>query len=128
MAIVAVTYVLSLLGTRHIFTLAVWCFSGFAALFPVVLAAVYWRRATKVGVYAAVGVTATVWFVLFHQSGYGGEYLLLTEQLSRGDRHDGIMPVAVMFVACLVTLVLFSLLTKPPSDETLAKFFPRNTL
>ena len=122
-AIVAVTYVLSLLGTRHIFTLAVWCFSGFAALFPVVFAAVYWRRTTRVAVYAAVLVTAGVWFYLFRASGYGGEYLLFTDLLSASGHHDGLMPVAVMFVACAVTVVVVSLVTKPPSPATVAKFF-----
>ena len=45
-AIVAVTYLLSLFPPPHVFDLAVWCFSGFASLFPLVVAAVYWRRAT----------------------------------------------------------------------------------
>ena len=117
--IVAVTYVLSLLGTRHIFMLAVWCFSGFSALFPAVFAAVYWRRATRLGVYSAIIVTAIVWLAFFHASGYGGEYLLLTDQLDG----DGLMPVAVMFAACTVTLVVVSLLTSPPSSQTLARFF-----
>ena len=33
-AIVTITYIISLVSTRHIFDLAVWCFSGFGALFP----------------------------------------------------------------------------------------------
>ena len=42
------------------FTLGVWCFSGFASLFPLVFAAIYWRRVTKAGAIASVVVTAVV--------------------------------------------------------------------
>ena len=48
-AIVALTYLLSLFPPPNIFDLAVWCFSGFASLFPLVVAAVYWRRTTRAG-------------------------------------------------------------------------------
>ncbi len=130
-AIVAVTYTISLFAEgKGIFPLAVWCFSGFGALFPIVLAAVYWRRATKAGVYAALVVTAGVWFYFFRASGYGGEYLLLTDLFAENKAHpdhptEGIMPVAVMFAACAATLVVVSLMTRPPSEQTIHKFFPR---
>ena len=39
-AIFALTYALSLVSARSIFSLAVWSFTGFAALFPVVVAPV----------------------------------------------------------------------------------------
>src|SRR5690606_19905591 len=52
--IVAVTYALSLFPQRHVFTLGVWCFSGFASLFPLVFASVYWKRLTAPGAYACV--------------------------------------------------------------------------
>ena len=45
-AIVALTYLLSLTAPRSVFSLGVWCFSGFSALFPLVFAALYWRSAT----------------------------------------------------------------------------------
>ena len=50
--IVAITYVLSLQGYRSVFGMAVWSFSGFAALFPLVFAALYWRRLTTAGAIA----------------------------------------------------------------------------
>ena len=60
-----VTY---LIGTfakpRGVFTLGVWCFSGFASLFPLVFAAVYWKRATKAGAYACVLAAAGTWLLL----------------------------------------------------------------
>ena len=52
-AIVAITYGLAMVAKdANVFDLAIWCFSGFSALFPVVFAALYWKRATKQGVIA----------------------------------------------------------------------------
>jgi SSS family solute:Na+ symporter len=114
-AIVAITYLLSLLEPRQVFTLGIWCFSGFGSLFPLVFASLYWRRVTKAGAIASVIVTALVWFLLFRQSGYGADrsYLFL-----------GMMPVATIFASSLLTLVGVSLMTPPPSAATLKKFNP----
>ena len=117
--IVVLTYVLSLVSTKHIFDLGIWCFSGFGGLFPLVVAAVYWRGATKAGAITAVVVTAVVWCILFAKSGYGGEYLLGTGWFGG---KDGIMPVAVITLACAATLVLVSLCTAKPSRQTMARF------
>ncbi|MFQ6029334.1 MAG: sodium:solute symporter [Dehalococcoidia bacterium] len=113
--IVAVTYLLSLLEPRQVFTLGVWCFSGFGSLFPLVFASLYWRRVTKAGAIASVIVTAIVWLLLFRESGYGADrsYLFL-----------GMMPVATIFSCSLLTLVGVSLVTKTPSAATLKKFNP----
>jgi len=112
--IVLVTYLLTLAEPRQIFTLGIWCFSGYASLFPLVFAAIYWKRATKAGAYAAVLLTAAVWFGLFAASDYGANRAYLI---------GGMMPVVAMFATCAISLIVVSLLTKPPSDETLAKFF-----
>ena len=116
-AIVTVTYGLAMLANRYdipIFDLAVWCFSGFSSLFPLVFAAVYWRRVTKWGAYASIISAMVVWLYFFQQSGWGGEYTVL----------GGVMPVTFSFAAGVVALVVVSLATKPPSEATLAKFFP----
>ena len=47
-AIVALTYAFSLFEPRRVFTLGVWCFSGFSSLFPLIFASLYWKRMTKV--------------------------------------------------------------------------------
>ncbi|MCZ6682209.1 MAG: sodium:solute symporter family protein [Planctomycetota bacterium] len=114
--IVVVTYLLALTRPGSVFTLAIWCFSGFAALFPLVFAAVYWKGVTKAGAYASVLTTAAVWLWLFSKSGYGAnrEFLFM-----------GIMPVATMVAASTVALVLVSLVTKPPSAATVRKFITR---
>lgn len=114
--IVVVTYVLALQRPGSVFTLAVWCFSGFAGLFPLVFAAIYWKRVTKAGAYACVLAMAATWCVLFAQAGYGAkrEYLFL-----------GMMPVATIVAVSTLALVIVSLMTQAPSEKTLAKFFKR---
>ena len=116
--IVGVSYLLSLAEPRGIFTLGVWCFTGFTSLFPLVFLSIYWRRATKAGAIASVAVAAVVWLLLFRDGGYGSnaDYKFL-----------GLMPVAINFFASLFTMVLVSLLTQAPSEETLRKFFLSGT-
>lgn len=121
LAIVAVTYGLAmwLQDSAHVFDLGVWCFSGFAALFPIVFAAVYWRRTTVAGVISAVLATGASWAFLFWKDMIAakppgaGEFLIF-----------GMMPVTIMFTLSAITLVAVSLFTRPPSEATLARFFP----
>ncbi|MCO6437778.1 MAG: sodium:solute symporter family protein [Phycisphaerae bacterium] len=112
--IVAATYALAQFRPGGVFTLGVWCFSGFASLFPLVFAAVYWRRVTKAGAYACVLTAAATWIWLFAESGFAGDdnYLFL-----------GMMPAATMVAASTLALVVVSLLTRPPSAATIEKFF-----
>ena len=114
-AVAVVAYLLSLGEPRSVFTLGVWCFSGYAALFPLVVAAIYWRRATKQGAIASVAVTVVLGALLFRASNYGADpsYLFL-----------GMLPAATMVAASTVTLVVVSLLTRPPSRRAIARFFP----
>ncbi|MCA9238385.1 MAG: hypothetical protein KDA44_23090, partial [Planctomycetales bacterium] len=122
-AIVALTYLFSLSEPRGVFTLGVWCFSGFSSLFPLVFAALYWPRLTKAGAYASVLAAISSWIYLFHDSGYAeDETYTVTFNIAGGEYH--VMPVALMFVASTVALVAVSLATKPPSAATLRRFFP----
>lgn len=118
-AIVVITYLLSLLEPRQVFKMGVWCFSGFGSLFPLVFAALYWRRTTAAGAFACVILTAATWLVLFAKSGWGKTYLLLTEHK--------LMPATLTFLVAVVSIVVVSLITKPPSDATLDRFFRRST-
>ena len=120
--IVALTYLLSLSNYRSVFALAVWCFSGFSALFPLIFAAVYWKRLTKAGAYACVLAVTGVWGYLFYLSGYGANrtYSL---SFSLGENTYQVMPVAAIFLASLVAMVGVSLVTRPPKPGTLEKFF-----
>ena len=122
-AIVAVTYFFSLYEPPSVFALGVWCFSGFASLFPLVFAALYWRGLTKAGAYACVLSTIAAWLYLFRESGYGANRTY-TLDLTLGGTTYELMPVAGIFAASVVSLVVVSLVTPKPSKETLAKFFP----
>lgn len=117
--IVAVTYGCSLLEPRRVFTLGVWCFSGFSSLFPIIFAAVYWKRLTKAGAYAGILVAIGSWLYLFKESKYAlqSDYTFL-----------GMMPVATMVVASSAAVIIVSLITKPPAKETLARFYPKDKL
>ncbi len=116
--IFAVTYLLSLVVDRSIFRLGVWSFSGFAALTPLAVAALFWRRSTRAGAYASVATVATLWtwyvFRAWNEPGYtlGG---------------SGLMPVAVMLAASAAAMVAGSLLSAPPEPRRLARFFPGTT-
>jgi SSS family solute:Na+ symporter len=109
-----VTWALSFVTDRGVFELGVWCFSGFAGLVPLALAALYWRRATAAGAIACVLAAGGSWGWLFLQGQGGGEKFLFF----------GLMPVAVIFGASSAALILVSLVTAPPEDEVLARFFP----
>lgn len=116
--IVTLTYFLALLAMRNnanVFDLAVWCFSGFGALFPLVVAAIYWKRATKWGAYCCILGSMGVWLYYFRASGYGGEYTVW----------GGVMPAAIAFMAGAAGMIVGSLATRPPSQATLDRFFPK---
>ena len=78
-------------------------------------AALYWRGLTKAGAYASILTVIASWWLLFQAADFGGnpQYTFL-----------GMQPVATMFVSASVVLVAVSLITAPPSEETLEKFFP----
>ncbi len=118
-AIVLVSWLLTLtLRNVPIFTLAVWCFSGFASLFPLVFAALYWKRATKWGAYASViaGIGSGIAFYIYN--GYEHGYASRVEP-----EIWGLVPAAPMVVFAAVAMIVVSLLTQPPAREHVEKFF-----
>ena len=119
--VVLITYLLSLLDPANIFDLAVWCFSGFASLFPLVFASLYWRRVTREGAIACVLVTAITWAILFWIGLLGPA--IAGERSSEDFLPGGVMPVTIMFAASTIALVGVSLLTKPMSPKIIEKFF-----
>ena len=115
--VVALTYLLALANPRMVFDLGVWCFSGFGSLFPLVVAALYWRRATKSGAIACVLATTVTWLMFFVRAEFG-----------KASEHDallwGMLPVTFIFAASALALIVVSLCTKPPSSETVCRFLP----
>ena len=112
--ILIVTYVLSLLTDRSIFKLGVWSFTGFAALFPLVAAALFWRRSTKYGAAAALATVVCLW-TYFFQIGWESPGHTLG---------NGLMPVAGILAASTLSMVIGSLLTRPPEASVIERFFP----
>ena len=112
--ILVFAYLLSLVSNRSIFGLGVWSFSGFSALFPILLAGLFWKRSTKQGAFACVLSVIVMWLYFFGQSGNARDYTIAD---------TGIMPVAVLLAVSTATLIVVSLATSPPDRVTLEKFF-----
>lgn len=123
--IVVVTYLLSLANLASVFTLGVWCFSGFSALFPLVFACIYWRRLTKAGAYACVLTVGATWGGFFYHaySTSATPDAFRAYSVKMGGYET--MPVFWMILASTAALVLVSLATKPMNDEHLDRFFPK---
>jgi len=113
--ILAVTFLLSLVVPPALFRLGVWSFTGFAALTPLVAAALYWRRSTKQGAIACVITTTALWIWFFRLAWSDPGY-------SVGG--TGLLPVAPILGASALALVVVSLVTRPPEPDRVARFFP----
>jgi len=115
--VVAVAYLLSLaLANSSVFNLGLWCFSGFTALFPILFAALYWKRVTAIGAYACIAVTAVLWLYWFSQSNWGAD---------KGFAILGMLPAAPLMMASTAALVIGSLVSSPPEERLVNRFFPK---
>ncbi len=125
--VVVATYVLSLYVPQSVFDLGVWSFSGFTGLFPLVFAAIYWRRLTAAGAVANVLVTAATWTWLFGKSQWGADkrFAFPEQPISLGlFEIPPMLPVVTIFALSTIALVVVSLLTRPPESSTVNRFFP----
>ena len=113
--ILALTYGLSLVSDRSIFRLGVWSFTGFAALFPLVVAAIYWRRSSKQGAWASVVTVAVLWLYYLVQTWRAPNYTV---------GGTGLMPVVIILFASSLAMVVGSLLGPPTERERVRMFFP----
>lgn len=111
---VLIAFLIGLGEPGGVFPIGVWCFTGFASLFPLAVAALYWRRSNKQGAIAAV-VTVGVLWCYFLPDALGGEFLIAE-----------MMPITVLIGASLVSLVVVTLLTPPPDQDLQDKFFPQS--
>lgn len=113
-------------AARPIFGLAIWCFSGFAALFPLVFAALYWKRTTKWGAYASIlaGLGTGVYYYVAAGREHGFASRIEPLVHIPGLPADwGVVPALPMVAAATVALVAASLLTRPPAPATVRRFF-----
>lgn len=108
-----------------IFTLAIWCFSGFSALFPLVFAALYWKRLTKWGAYASIiaGIGSGIAFYIYNGREHGFASRVEPEVHIPFTQDWSVVPAAPMVIFAAIALVVVSLLTPPPSRATVDKFF-----
>lgn len=111
--VIAATFWLSLVSARSIFGLALWSFTGFAGLLPIVLGALFWRRSTAVGAISSVLTVAALWLYFFSK-GWG--------QPGYSVAGTGILPVAVLFGASAAALVVGSLLSRSPHPDVVDRF------
>jgi SSS family solute:Na+ symporter len=130
-AVVAATWCLSLVTPTGVFALGVWCFSGFTALVPLVVAALYWRRLTAAGAVASVVAAALAWAALFWHSGFGtvkGYAFPAAGATGLEGQLATVLPplppVVILLAVSTAVLVAVSLATRPPGTATLRRFFP----
>jgi len=141
-AVVSYVLALALQGQKSIFDLAIrFGFSGFAALAPVMLAALFWRRSNKWGALAAVlwvvACMAFSWWLQVHSNPLAPKpgqppvpiFAELGNLFLRTPSNVtvfGYMPVMFMCLGSALWVFVVSLLTRPPSRRTIDKFFPES--
>jgi solute:Na+ symporter, SSS family len=130
-------YMVALRAPETIFELAIqYAFSGYAALSPLLVAALFWRGSTKWGALAV-----TLWTVLtvvavavlqaiVPAPAPGPSTILWApggmEVLSRtpgGTAVFGFMPVVPMVIGSTLLMIVVSMMTRKPATSTLTKYF-----
>jgi SSS family solute:Na+ symporter len=130
-------YTVALRAPETIFEIAIqYAFSGFAALSPLMIAALFWKGSTKWGalastVWVALAVSSVALFQQLVPATAPGPPQAVwsvggTDVLARttsGTAVFGFMPVVPMVIVSALLMILVSRLTKKPSRETLGKYF-----
>jgi SSS family solute:Na+ symporter len=141
-ALTIVAYLIALEAPQPIFDLAVqYAFSGYAALSPLLVAALFWRGSTKWGalastLWAAAAVIAVAVFQYTIPAPPPGPPTVIwsiagVEVLSRtpgGTAVFGLMPVVPMTIISALLIVIVSRMTAKPSAPTIARYFPEKKL
>jgi SSS family solute:Na+ symporter len=104
-----IAYLIALRAPQSIFDLAVqYAFSGYAALSPLLFAALFWKRSTKWGALAVALWTAAA--------------VIYTARVPGGLAWFGLMPVVPMTLVSCGLMIVVSLLTNPPSRATIERY------
>jgi SSS family solute:Na+ symporter len=130
-------YIVALQAPETIFELAIqYAFSGYAALSPLLIAALFWKGSTKWGALAVtLWTAATVIAVAVLQAivpapapgppvsvwAPGGVDVI--SRTAGGTAVFGFMPVVPMVIVSTLLMIVVSLLTQKPAASTLAKYF-----
>jgi solute:Na+ symporter, SSS family len=102
-------YLIALRSPQSIFDIAVqYAFSGYAALSPLLIAALFWKRSTKWGALAVALWTAFA--------------VLYTARVPGALAWYGLMPVVPMTIGSALLMIVVSLSTRPPSAATVQRY------
>jgi SSS family solute:Na+ symporter len=131
-------YAVALRAPETIFELAIqYAFSGFAALSPLLVAALFWKGSTKWGalavtVWTVVAVVAVAVFqsmvpapapgpptLIYSLGGYE-----IVTRTPGGTAVLGFMPVVPMVIMASLLMIIVSLVTSKPRAATIQKYFP----
>src|SRR5262249_32142443 len=119
---------------RTIFGTGIWCFTAFSSLFPVLLAALFLERSTKLCIAASTLSVAILVPLFYCLANYGQEEKYTIVSLAQvmedirtlfttGANHavvaTGVLPVAMILPFAAAALALFSLVSRPPGAATL---------
>ncbi|HVV70631.1 MAG TPA: sodium:solute symporter family protein [Verrucomicrobiae bacterium] len=143
LGVTALAYAIALVTPASIFELAVrFAFTGFAAMAPVMIAALFWKRSTKYGALASTlwvaGWLVLTWYLHRISDGIapkpGQPDVLIFPALGHLFERSianvttyGFLPVVPMVLGSALWMVLVSLVTPPPSRATIEKYFPPRT-
>ena len=133
-------YAVALRAPQSIFDLAVqYAFSGYSALAPLLVAALFWKRSTKWGALAAAvwamsSVIAVAAFQYLVPAPAPGPPIVAwsvggVEVLTRtpgGTAIFGLMPVVPMTIISALLMVVVSWMSQRPSESTIARYFTRS--
>ncbi len=129
-----VAYAIALEFPQPIFDLAVqYAFSGYSALAPLLVAALFWKRSTKWGALAStLWTAASVIAVAIFQAVVTSPGVVWsvagTDVLARtpgGTAIFGLLPVAPMTVVSGLLMIAVSLVTNRPSEATVNRYFTK---
>ena len=129
-----IAYAIALQAPESIFALAVqYAFTGYAALFPLLVAALFWKGSTKWGALAStLWAAGSVLAVALFQAAVPGPAVVLRlgslELLARtagGTSILGFMPVVPIVLISALLMVVVSGLTTKPAPGTIARYFAR---
>jgi SSS family solute:Na+ symporter len=135
-AVTVVAFAIAMATTQKIFDLAIkYAFTGYAALSPLVVAALFWRRSTKWGALASVlvvsaGLVATACIEEAYPppvppaQPYPIGPLGLLTRTPGGVSIQGFLPVVPLVILSGLAMTVASLLTRPPSRDTVERYFP----
>ncbi len=136
--ITLVAYAVALRAPETIFELAIqYAFSGFAALSPLLIAALFWRGSTKWGALAVTLWTAlAVIAVAIYQHAvpapapgpsivsWSVSGIDVLARTPGGTAVFGFMPVVPMVIVSGLLMITFSKITVKPQDSTIQRYFP----